>query len=165
MAAGGPAALAGRCRAGLAGSSDCSLCICLPRSAIRGKTLYVTSQGPLGASGPASGLLVHLYASRRHWMDISAECLFVVKEALSQELWSNLVIRPRRGKAGWLAAQLKALPEKPGEAQKQHHQLRCPHLFFPRLPLSPKALRRMTRRWRKAGWRTDRSHSEARSQG
>lgn len=113
----------------------------------------------LPLQGKCSGLLVHLYASRRHWVDILEECLFVVKEAFSQELWSNLVIHPRRGKAGWLAAQMKALPEKPGGPQKQHHQLRCPHLFFPRLLLNPKALRRTTRKWRKAGWRTDHSPS------
>lgn len=112
----------------------------------------------LPLQGKCRGLFIHLYASLRHWMDIWAECMLEVKEALSQELWHDLVICPRRGQAGWQPS-CRHCQRSQGDLRKQHHRLRLTHCFFPSPPLNPKALWKMSRSWRGTGWRTEHSPS------
>lgn len=72
-------------------------------------------------------------------MTIWAECMFKVRGGPLSGTPAGLSYLPQE-RAGWLEAQLKALPGNPGEPQKQHHQLRCSRLsLLPQLASQPKS--------------------------
>lgn len=75
-------------------------------------------------------------------MTIWEECIFKVKGGPLSGTPAELSYLPQE-RAGWLEAQLKALPGNPGAPQKQHRQLTCSRLsLLPQLASQPKGLRR-----------------------